>query len=41
VLPDTGGPNVVWLLLGLALVGGGGGLVIAARRRPRGSLYDV
>jgi LPXTG-motif cell wall-anchored protein len=41
VLPDTGGPNVVWLLLGLALVGGGGGLVIAARRRPGGSLYDV
>ena len=40
-LPDTGGPNVVWLLLGLALVGCGGGLVIAARRRPRGPLYEV
>ena len=41
VLPDTGGPNVVWLLLGLTLVGGGGGLVFAAKRRPRGPLYDV
>ena len=41
LLPDTGGPNVVWLLLGLTLVGGGGGLVVAAKRRPRGPLYDV
>jgi hypothetical protein len=40
LLPDTGGPNVVWLLLGLTLVGGGGGLVLAANRRPRGPLYD-
>jgi len=41
LLPDTGGPNVVWLLLGLTLVGGGGGLVLAAKRRPRGPLYDI
>ena len=41
LLPDTGGPNVVWLLLGLTLVGGGVGLVIAAKRRPRGPLYEV
>ncbi|HET9421613.1 MAG TPA: LPXTG cell wall anchor domain-containing protein [Nocardioides sp.] len=41
LLPDTGGPNVVWLLLGLTLVGGGGGLVFAAKKRPRGPLYDV
>jgi len=41
LLPDTGGPDVVWLLLGLTLVGGGGGLVVAAKRRQRGPLYDV
>ena len=41
LLPDTGGPNLLWLLLGLALVGSGGGLVYAAKRRPPGPLYDV
>ncbi len=40
LLPDAGGPNAIWLLLGLTLVGGGGGLVLAAKRRPRGPLYD-
>lgn len=33
LLPDTGGPDVAWLLLGLALVGAGMGLVIASRDR--------
>jgi hypothetical protein len=33
LLPDTGGPDVAWLLLGLALVGSGLGLVVAARER--------
>jgi LPXTG-motif cell wall-anchored protein len=32
ILPDTGGPNVLWLILGLALVGTGGGAVVVARR---------
>jgi LPXTG-motif cell wall-anchored protein len=41
LLPDTGGPNLLWLILGLALVGSGGGLVFAAKRRPNGPLYDV
>lgn len=41
LLPDTGGPNLLWLVLGLALVGSGGGLVYAAKRRPPGPLYDV
>lgn len=40
LLPETGGPYAIWLLLGLTLVGGGGGLVLAAKRRPRGPLYD-
>jgi hypothetical protein len=34
ILPDTGGPDVRWLVLALSLVGAGLGLVIAARRRP-------
>jgi hypothetical protein len=33
LLPDTGGPNLMWLLLGLALVVSGAGLVVAARDR--------
>jgi hypothetical protein len=41
ILPDTGGPNLLWLLLALVLLGGGGGLVYAARRGPRAPLYDV
>jgi LPXTG-motif cell wall-anchored protein len=41
LLPDTGGPNLLWLLLALALLGGGGGLVYAGRRRPHAPLYDV
>lgn len=41
LLPDTGGPNLGWLFLGLVLVGGGGGLTYAAKRRPRAPLYDV
>jgi LPXTG-motif cell wall-anchored protein len=41
ILPDTGGPHLLWLLLALTLVGSGGGLVYVARRRPRAPLYDV
>ena len=41
LLPDTGGPNLLWLILGLMLVGSGGGLVYAAKRKPSGPLYDV
>lgn len=33
LLPDTGGPALLWLLLGLGLVGGGAGAVVLARRR--------
>jgi hypothetical protein len=33
LLPDTGGPDLGWLLLGLALVLSGVGLVVAARDR--------
>jgi LPXTG-motif cell wall-anchored protein len=33
LLPDTGGPALLWLLLGLGLVGGGAGAVVVARRR--------
>jgi len=32
-LPDTGGPAMLWLLLGLGLVGGGSATVAYARRR--------
>ena len=32
-LPDTGGPAMLWLLLGLSLVGGGTATVVYARRR--------
>lgn len=32
ILPDTGGPNLWWLVLGLALVGTGAGTVVIARR---------
>jgi hypothetical protein len=31
VLPDTGGPDIRWLVLGLALVGAGAGTVHVAR----------
>jgi hypothetical protein len=41
LLPDTGGPHLLWLLLAVALLGSGAGLVYAARRRPRAPLYDV
>jgi hypothetical protein len=33
LLPDTGGPALLWLLLGLGLVGGGTATVVYARRR--------
>ena len=33
LLPDTGGPALLWLLLGVGLVGGGAGAVVVARRR--------
>ncbi|MEZ0579242.1 hypothetical protein [Nocardioides sp. MH1] len=33
LLPDTGGPALLWLLLGVGLVGGGTGSVVYARRR--------
>lgn len=33
LLPDTGGPAMLWLLLGVGLVGGGAGTVVYARRR--------
>ncbi|GAB2759470.1 hypothetical protein GCM10027020_09850 [Nocardioides salsibiostraticola] len=38
ILPDTGGPALLWLLLGLALLATGGG-VIAYSRRNQGSPY--
>jgi len=40
LLPDTGGPDVLWLLLALALVGSGAGLVYAAKRRPQANPYE-
>lgn len=33
LLPDTGGPALLWLLLGIGLVGGGSGAVVYARRK--------
>jgi hypothetical protein len=33
LLPDTGGPALLWLLLGVGLVGGGAATVVLARRR--------
>jgi hypothetical protein len=33
LLPDTGGPALLWLLLGVGLVGGGTATVVYARRR--------
>ena len=33
LLPDTGGPALLWLLLGTTLVGGGAATVVYARRR--------
>ena len=33
LLPDTGGPAMLWLLLGVGLIGGGTGAVVYARRR--------
>jgi len=33
LLPDTGGPAMLWLLLGVGLVGGGTATVVYARRR--------
>lgn len=36
-LPDTGGPNMMWLLLGTALVGAGAGGVGFGRRRQQGA----
>jgi hypothetical protein len=34
------GPNLLWLLLALALVGSGGGPVYAAKRRPQANPYE-
>jgi LPXTG-motif cell wall-anchored protein len=33
LLPDTGGPAMLWLLVGIGLVGGGAGSVAYSRRR--------
>lgn len=33
LLPDTGGPAMLWLLLGIGLVGGGSATVVYSRRR--------
>ncbi len=33
LLPDTGGPAMLWLLLGVGLVGGGAATVVYSRRR--------
>ncbi|NYJ02365.1 LPXTG-motif cell wall-anchored protein [Nocardioides thalensis] len=33
LLPDTGGPAVLWLLAGLVLVAAGAGIVVYSRRR--------
>lgn len=33
LLPDTGGPALLWLLLGTTMVGGGAATVVYARRR--------
>ena len=33
LLPDTGGPALLWLLLGVGLVGSGAAAVVVARRR--------
>lgn len=41
VLPDTGGPNVLWLIIALAAIGLGGGLVVASKRKPPKPLYDL
>jgi hypothetical protein len=41
ILPDTGGPHLLWLLLALALLGSGSTMVYAAKRRQRAPLYDV
>ena len=40
LLPNTGGPDLLWLLLALALLGGGSGLVYTARRRPPVNPYE-
>ena len=32
-LPNTGGPRLIWLIAGLALLLGGGGLVVQSRRK--------
>jgi LPXTG-motif cell wall-anchored protein len=41
VLPDTGGPNVWWLVIALSAIGVGGGLVLYSKRRPPRPLYDI
>jgi hypothetical protein len=38
ILPDTGGPDVMWLIVGTALIGAGTTSVVVARRRRAAAL---
>lgn len=39
VLPDTGGPDLMWLLLGTGLIGAGATSVVAGRRRAAATVH--